>query len=202
MPSRSASSESSSWRRSGWEVIRAVRVMLTMLTRFCEICRARGSTSYARKIPNQAAVVASTSAASRMKVRHRSERGQNLNAMTHSPPRPSLQMSSLHLPVGHEDVAEPPHGLDISGMRGILLDELAQARDLHVDRAVEHLVFAAPRELHQLVARQGRSRVGHQHLEQGELAGGERERLTVVLERARREIHGHVAEADLFGLYG
>src|SRR5258708_34376847 len=92
--------------------------MLTMLTRFCEICRARGSTSEARKIPNQAMVVASTSAASRMKVRHRSERG-------HKAIKPS---PSLHLAVGHEDVAEPPHGLDVGGMPRNLPHETTERR--------------------------------------------------------------------------
>src|SRR6266849_1125474 len=191
MPSRSASSESSSRRSSGWELTSAVRVMLTMLTRFCEICRARGSTSEARKISNQAMVVASTSAASRMKVRHRSERGHKTNVPRHNGftvmasdlgehkgtcplVRP---MRSLRLAVGHEDVAEPPHGLDVGGRRGILLDELPEARDLHVDRAVEHFVLAAARELHQLVARQGRPRVSDQDLEQGEFTRGERHRL-------------------------
>src|SRR5882762_7268111 len=66
-------------------------------------------------------------------------------------------------------------------MRRILLDELAQARDLHVDRAVEDFVLAPARELHQLVARQRRPRVRDQDLEQGELARGERDRLAVAL---------------------
>ena len=47
-------------------------------------------------------------------------------------------------------------------MRRVLLDDLAQARDLHVDRAVEHLVLASPGELHQLVARHRLARVLHQ----------------------------------------
>src|ERR1044072_8947603 len=109
---------------------------------------------------------------------------------------------SLRPAVGHEDVAEPPHGLDVGGMRGILLHELPQARDLHVDRAVEHFVLAAARELHQLVARQRRPRIRDEDLEQGELARGERQRLAVALERARGEVDRHAPEADLFRLDG
>jgi len=63
----------------------------------------------------------------------------------------------------------------------------------------EHFVFAAPREFHQFVARQGRPRVRDQDLEQGEFARGERHRLAVALERPRREVDRHVAEADLSG---
>src|SRR5205814_7701913 len=55
---------------------------------------------------------------------------------------------------GNEDIAEAPDRLDVLRVRRVVLDDLAQARDLHVDRAVEHLVLAAARELHQLVARQ------------------------------------------------
>src|SRR5690242_10191971 len=85
-------------------------------------------------------------------------------------------------------------------MAGVLLDELAEARDLDVDRAVEYLVFAAARELHQFVARQRRPGVRDQDLEEGEFSGSERHRLAVALERARGEVHRHAAEADLLRL--
>src|SRR5258707_9690142 len=98
--------------------------MLTKLTRFCEIWRARGSISEARKISNQAAVVATTSAASRMKVRHSSERGHNLTCKAvisdlgeqRGDVSPRSLGPSLLPAVGHEDVAEPPHRLDIGGI--------------------------------------------------------------------------------------
>src|SRR5689334_14181298 len=73
--------------------------------------------------------------------------------------------------VRYEHVAEAPDRLDMLGVRRIVLDDLAQPRDLHVDRAVEHLVLAAARELHQLVARERLARVLDQHLEHRELAG-------------------------------
>src|SRR3954465_5783320 len=89
---------------------------------------------------------------------------------------------------GDEHVAEAPDRLDVLRMRRILLDDLAQARDLHVDRAVEDLVLAPGSELHQLVARERLPRVLDQHLEHREFAGGERDRLAVLGERARREV--------------
>src|SRR5438876_10827302 len=97
--------------------------------------------------------------------------------------------------VRDEDVAEAPDRLDVLRMRRIVLDDLAQPRDLHVDRAVEHLVLAAARELHQLVARERLARVLHQHLEDGELAGGERDALALPGERARREVELEGPEA-------
>ena len=66
---------------------------------------------------------------------------------------------SLVLVVRHEDVPEPPYGLDVLRMRWILFHDLPQTRDLPIDRAVEDLVFAAARELHQLVARERLARM-------------------------------------------
>ena len=82
------------------------------------------------------------------------------------------------------------------GLLRILAEQLAQARDLHVDRAVEALELAAARELHQLVARHRLARVLRQHLEQRELAGGERHGLAVARERARGEVERERAERD------
>src|SRR3954462_8232009 len=80
-------------------------------------------------------------------------------------------------------------------MRRVLLDDLAQARDLHVDRAVEHLVLAAAGELHQLVARQRLARVLHEHLEDRELAGRERDALALARKSARGEVELEGPEA-------
>src|SRR5690606_16488090 len=55
--------------------------------------------------------------------------------------------------IGHEDVAQAPHGLDEHRFGRIRLDQLAQARDLHVETAVEGFVLAAARQFHELVAR-------------------------------------------------
>src|SRR4051812_30311557 len=92
-------------------------------------------------------------------------------------PRVASLPGAFGAPVRYENVAEAPDGLDMRRMRGIFLDDLPQARDLHVDGAVEHLVFAAARQLHQLVARERRARMLDEHLEDRELARGELHRL-------------------------
>jgi hypothetical protein len=50
----------------------------------------------------------------------------------------------LLLAVGHEDVAVPPHRLDVARVRGVLLDELPEARDLHVE-ARSNTSYSRPR---------------------------------------------------------
>ena len=74
------------------------------------------------------------------------------------------------------------------GVAGVGLDELAQSRHLHVDRAVEHLVVTAAREQHQLFARKRLPRMAREHLDQRKLSGRERLHLAVALERARGQI--------------
>ena len=115
------------------------------------------------KIWNQASTESSISTAISRKVRQSS---------VLSAKQPAFR--SLCFAVGNEDVAEAPDGLDVARLGRIVLDQLAQARDLHVDGAVEDVVFAAARQFHQLVARQRLARMFDQHLEQGEFAGGER----------------------------
>src|SRR5262245_36824599 len=56
--------------------------------------------------------------------------------------------------IGNVHVPEAPYRLDVARVRGIGLDQLAQARYLHVDRPVEHFVIAAAREHHELLARE------------------------------------------------
>src|SRR5260221_5565581 len=87
--------------------------------------------------------------------------------------------------VGDEHVAEPPYGLDMARVRVVFLDDLAQARDLHVDRAVEHAILAAARELHELVARQRLARMLHQHFQHRELPRGQGDGLAVARPAAR-----------------
>ena len=45
------------------------------------------------------------------------------------------------LVVRNEHVAESPHGLDVAGIRRVGLDQLAQPRNLDIDRPVEHVVI-------------------------------------------------------------
>src|SRR5438105_1599851 len=80
-------------------------------------------------------------------------------------------------------------------MRRIVLHDLAQPRDLYVDRAVEHLVFAPAGELHQLVARERLARMLHQDFEHRELAGSERHALPLARERPGGEVQLEAPEA-------
>ena len=83
--------------------------------------------------------------------------------------------------VGHVHVAESPHRLDVARIRGIGLDQLAQPRHLHVDRAVEDLVIAAARQHHQLLARERLARMLREHPQQREFAGGQRDARAVAV---------------------
>ena len=84
----------------------------------------------------------------------------------------------------------------------VVLDDLAQPRDLHVDRAVEHAVFAAARELHQLVARQRGARMLHQHFEHRVFAGRQGDLLAFAREAARGEVEFENAKAVDLGVAG
>src|SRR3954468_13766994 len=111
----------------------------------------------------------------------------------------ALFLRGFACPVGDEYVAEAPDRLDVLRMRGIVLDDLPQAGDLHVDRAVEHLVFTAARELHELVPRQGLARMLDQHLEHRKLARRELHRLARSGEHAGGKAEGEIAELEHLG---
>ena len=98
--------------------------------------------------------------------------------------------------VRHEHVAEAPHGLDVAGVGGIGLDQLAQPRHLDVDRAIEHVVVAPAREQRQLLARERLPRMLDEHLHQRELAGRQVDRRVAVDQRARREVERERPEGD------
>ncbi len=82
-------------------------------------------------------------------------------------------------------------------MRRVGLDQLAQARDLHVDGAIEYFVFAPAREFHQFVTRQRHARVSEQDFQQREFSRGERDRGAGAGQRAGGEIDRDLAEAHL-----
>ncbi len=93
-----------------------------------------------------------------------------------------------------EQALDPSHvGLDVAGEAVAVgvdprAEQLAQARDLYVDGPVEHAVLASARQFHQLVARQRLARMLHQHLEQREFPGGQRDVLAVPAQAAGGEI--------------
>ena len=95
---------------------------------------------------------------------------------------------------------QSPHRLDEARLGRVVLDQLAQARNLHIDGAIEHAVFTPARKLHELVARQRLAWVLQQDLEQGELTGGELDLLAIALQRACPQIDAHTAEDDELAL--
>ena len=101
--------------------------------------------------------------------------------------------------VRDEHVAEAPDSLDEARAARIRFDQLAQARDLHVEAAVEHFVFTAACELHQLFARQRLARMTREHLQHREFTGGERNFLARLRQRARREVQRELAELEHLG---
>src|SRR5450631_1929606 len=158
---------------------RAARVMLTRLAICCAACTARGSNSSARKVWTQAKTPPARSTASRKKVRQNRLSATNFFATRgfgggfrrsesdrEDPGRfagRSATIRSAARPkrgrgphsggaVRHEHVADAPDGLDIARLRRVGLNHLAQARDLHVETAIEGLELAAARELCELVA--------------------------------------------------
>src|SRR5476649_2716730 len=58
------------------------------------------------------------------------------------------------LPLRDEHIAQAPDGLDVQRAGRVGLDQLAQARDLHVQAAVEYFVFAATGQFHEFFARE------------------------------------------------
>src|SRR5476649_270920 len=91
------------------------------------------------------------------------------------------EITSCIFAVRNKHVTESPYGLDIGGLGGIGLDQFAQTRNLQVERAE----LASAREFHQLVAREWRARVLHEHLEESEFTGRQRQLFAVARETAR-----------------
>src|SRR5690606_28771777 len=76
---------------------------------------------------------------------------------------PYIGFSTL-VAIGHEHIADAPDRLDIARLGRVGLDQTAQARDLHVDGALQRIPFAATGQVHQLVAGQGFAGMLHQRL--------------------------------------
>src|SRR5215813_1880225 len=71
--------------------------------------------------------------------------------------------------VWDEDIADTAHGLKVEGKLGVFLDLAAQARHLHVDRALQR--HAEPRA--EIGAAEGTARIGGEELQQSGLGAGE-----------------------------
>src|SRR6218665_2148825 len=134
----------------------AARLRLTRPASCCAASSARGSASSALKVCCQASTPPASRMGSRTKVRQNrfsASWGRDTGSV-HSVRSGLLRSQSSARFVGHEHIADAPDGLDVARLCRISLEQLAQARDLHVQAAVERLELAAARELGQLVAAQ------------------------------------------------
>ncbi|CAM2169518.1 hypothetical protein BLAT2472_11146 [Burkholderia latens] len=181
-----------------------MRVSFTTATSWSATRCARGSRSITRKLWNHAARLTEISSAISRKVRQNSP--PNASCRRRRSIRMGRAVGGRNRKEGRsgsavrdEHVAEAPDGLDETRAARIGFDQLAQARDLHVEAAVEHFVFAAARKLHQLFTRQRLARVTCEHLEHGEFAGGQRNLLAGLRQRARREVQREFAELEHLG---
>src|SRR5450830_313814 len=188
MPSLLARSNSSSRRDDGAEWSRAERVMVTMDTTCAAIWSARGVRSTMRKLTTQATMLAAIRKASRKKVRQYSPLPSQAKRVGRTSMWLTQRSVSTRLSFRNEDVAQSPDRLDIQGIGRIRFNQLAQARDLHVQAAVEYLVLAPARKFHQLFTRQRLPRMPRKHLEHGKLASRQCDALAALLQCACAQV--------------
>src|SRR5574343_151077 len=193
----------------------AARLRLTSEAICCAVCSVRGSNSSSRSVCSQARMLPTSSTPSRKKVRQnrfrptrlrgsrrRSVASSGAGLVASGSARRGFGMERATTGAGvsaravrHEDVAHTPHGLDVAWRSSVVLDQLAQARDLHVQAAVEGLELAPAGQQREFFARQRLARVAHQVLEHGELARGQRQFFAVLLQHARAEVESEGAKA-------
>src|ERR1700761_3756241 len=131
-----------------------------------------------RKLWNHAARLTAISSAISRNVRQKRPPNASVRRRRSIRMRPSYrrtdstQRANSGCAVRNEHVSETPDGLDKAGTARIRFDQLAQTRNLHVETAIEHFVFAATRKLHELFARQRLARMAGEHLQHREFAGG------------------------------
>src|SRR5437868_6615160 len=199
-PSWSARVLISDTRVMASEYTSAARVRFTSEAIWWAVWIARGSYSSARKVCSQATVQPTSSSTSKKKVRQKRlsprcsrflrrrapmlPRGlgsvpwvlssSGLGWVVWGPMPAATSVSASGRAVRHEHVADAPDRLDVARRRGVGFDQFAQARDLHVQAAVEGLEFAPARQLRQFLARQRLPRMADQRLQHREFAGGQR----------------------------
>src|SRR6185312_14401780 len=204
------------------EYTSAARLRFTSEAICCAVWMARGSYSSARNVWNQATVLPISRSASRKNVRQNRLRprlpgaassgagwvsscvGRLKSLRTSDMPGGQVRRRApgvcLAGAVGNEHIADAPDRLDIAWRRGVEFDELAQARHLHIQAAVEWLELAPACQLSQFFTRQRLARMPHQRLEHGEFTGGQRQVLVVAAQRARAQIEHERAEHHGFVL--
>src|SRR5476651_2028568 len=144
MPSLLTRSNSNSRRSSGAECVSAACVMVTTEMTWAEICCACGSRWMSEIMPIQAVMLTVVRVPSSRKVRQNRplfSRARLISGTSFILPR----QRSARLSVRDEHVAQAPYGLDEQRARWIWFDQFAQARNLHVQAAVEHFVRSEER---------------------------------------------------------
>src|SRR5574344_2539925 len=166
----------------------AARLRLTREAVCSATCRLCGSASNARNACSHDKVLPSSNSPSRKNVRQkrlsstfwadklaRPDLGMAVRTQKIAELSEIAEISRIsRISIGNKHIAHAPHRLDVARVGGILFDQLAQARHLHIQTAVERLKLAPTRQQGQLFARQRLARVAHQRLEHGKFAGGQR----------------------------
>jgi len=112
--------------------------------------------------------------------------------------RPEQAQAGL-VAIGHKKRSRhPPHGLDEARCRGILLNELAQPRHLHVQASVEGLEVAAAGQLRQFFARQGWRGCRTSALSMANSPVVQAEFFVVLAQDARSKVKAERTESDGF----
>src|SRR5579862_2887294 len=117
------------------------------------------------------------------------------------PPRPAATAAPMAIrsPASTsflEHVPAAAHGDDVTRLVGVDFDLLAQPAHVHADRLMLALEVVAPDFVEQRLARHDAPAVLHQHREQAELFGRERDGLAAHGQRLARRIEHDVARFD------
>src|ERR1700761_737297 len=123
-------------------------------------------------------------------------------ATTSSASRPNSESMGRRMlfAVGHEHVAAAAHSLNEARCGRISFENAAQTPDLHVDAAVGAVVFRTVQQFEQALARKRAHGVIDENLQQREFAARQRERLVLLMQRARLEVQREAAEVERLAL--
>src|ERR1019366_3102942 len=96
-----------------------------------------------------------------------------------------------------EAIAHATHGRDVGGVLRLVLDQRAQALDVHVERLGVADVVAAPHAIDENFAGEDASGILEQEAKEGELLLAQFDLIAVHETASRVDVHANVAEGDL-----
>src|ERR1035441_7303746 len=96
-----------------------------------------------------------------------------------------------------EAIADATHGRDVGGVLRLVLDQRAQALDVHVERLGVADVVAAPHAIDENFAGEDASGILEQEAKEGELLLAQFDLIAVHETASRVDVHANVAEGDL-----